>query len=116
MWKSWPENGRMMRDKEQLFWFPMPLWVPGVLSLLSVFGAFLSPWALLAVPFVWLGALCSAPNLNLADGCLAWIAIVIGFVLMFFWPPGYLISVSTALSWFLSGFERMARARPVDHQ
>jgi hypothetical protein len=101
---------------QRLFFIPMPVWVPGVLSLLALGGAYFSLWFLLALPFVWLGAICSAPNFNLADGCLAVVAMAVGFVVAFFWPPGFIISVSTFVSWFLCAFERGVRARPVDSE
>lgn len=38
-------------------------------------------WLLFGIPLIYLGWVCSAPNLNLADGCLPQLAAVIGLVL-----------------------------------
>lgn len=101
--------------QQRWFFIPMPVYVPGVLSLVALgCAACLSPWALLAIPSVWLGAICSAPNHNLADGCLAFVAMVVSFVVTVFWPPAFVVYAATFVSWFLSGFERATRARPVD--
>ena len=30
------------------------------------------------LPFIWLGSVCAQPNLNLANGCLAYLAMLVG--------------------------------------
>ena len=89
---------------------------PVILTILAVgFGFFLSWWFLVAIPFIWLGAFCSAPNMNLADGCLAQIAIVGGFVLwLFFKPLGLAIFAGAASSYYISSFEKLFRVRPAN--
>ena len=109
----------MSRDtaapKETLFYIPMPVWVPGCLSLVALLLSLtLSPWALLGIPFVWLGAWCSAPNMNLADGFLAMVAVFVGGITAPFTHWGFVVFISTFASWFLSGFERAQRAYPVE--
>jgi len=108
-------NSEDNAPKETLFYIPMPVWVPGCLSLVALgLALILSPWVLLGIPFVWLGAWCSAPNWNLADGCLAMVAVFVGFVAAPFTHWGVVVSTSTSVSWFLSGFERWMRAYPVE--
>jgi hypothetical protein len=51
-----------------------------------------SLWALAALPFIYLGSISAQPNLNLANGCLAYLAMVAGFlVLALFRPLGFAI-------------------------
>jgi len=38
-------------------------------------------WLLCSIPFIVLGRICAAPNLNLADGCLVMIAVAFGVAL-----------------------------------
>jgi hypothetical protein len=88
---------------------------PVLLSLGTLFIAFnYTLWALAALPFIYLASICSAPNFNLADGCLAWIAIFIGGGISFFQKElGESIFCGAALSWILSGIEKKVRAKPV---
>jgi len=98
-----------------LFRVPRAVWVPGCLSFAALLLAvILSPWALLGIPFVWLGAWCSAPNMNLADGFLAMVAIFVGLMVAPFTHWGFVVFISTFTSWVLGGFERGMRAYPVE--
>jgi hypothetical protein len=73
-----------------------------------------SPWWLLSIPFAVYASLCAQPNLNFADGCLAYIAILIGFGIMFFHrPSGSAICFGTLASFYLSAFEKRLTAKPV---
>ncbi len=88
---------------------------PVLLSLGTLFIAFnYTFWALAALPFIYLASICAAPNFNLADGCLAWIAIFIGGGISFFQKElGEAILCGSALSWILSGIEKWLRAKPI---
>lgn len=91
------------------------VFVPVVLSAVAIAAAaWVSWWFLVAVPFVWLGLICAQPNLNLADGYLACVAIIAGLaVLPFFRPVGLAIVVGTMSGLFASAFEKRIRMRPV---
>ena len=57
------------------------IYVPLLLAIGAAWLAIaVNPWALLAIPFIVLGSMCAAPNLNLADGFLAIFAMVLGLV------------------------------------
>ena len=72
-----------------------------------------SSWALVSIPFIWLGALCAQPNLNLADGCLAYLAVLASFVLGLFHPSiGLAIGIGTLSAYCLSVIEKTFRMRP----
>jgi len=73
-----------------------------------------SPWWLLAIPFAVLASVCGQPNMNLADGCLAYLAIIIGIGLTFLHKPsGGAIWIGTLVSFYLSALEKRLTARPV---
>jgi hypothetical protein len=90
------------------------VFVPVVLSAFAiVVAAWVSWWFLVAVPFVWLGSICAQPNLNLADGCLAYVTIIVGLaVLPFFRPVGLAIVVGTISGLYASAVEKGIRMRP----
>ncbi len=55
-----------------------------------------SVWVLVGIPFAVLGTICGQPNLNLADGCLALIAIGIGLLIAAFHREiGFAIAASS---------------------
>lgn len=88
-----------------------PIVVCGVVIALAFVD---SPWWLLSIPFAVYASLCAQPNLNLADGCLAYIAIMIGFGIMYFHrPSGSAICFGTLASFYLSAFEKRLTAKPV---
>jgi hypothetical protein len=92
------------------------VFVPTALSVVALVASLMfSRWCILSIPFIWLGAICAAPNLNLADGCLAYVAMIVGFmVAVFFKPPvGEAIIVGTLCSYYMSVGEKNLRARPV---
>jgi hypothetical protein len=85
-----------------------------VCSAAIVLAFAVSPWWLLSIPFAVLASLCGQPNLNLVDGCLAYLAIMIGFGITFFHrPSGAAICIGTLASFCLSGFEKRLTAKPV---
>jgi hypothetical protein len=54
----------------------------GILVLLVAYAAWQSNWWLLfGVPLIYLGWVCAAPNLNLADGCLPQLVVIVGLIL-----------------------------------
>lgn len=74
-----------------------------------------SPWALLALPFIGLGHLCAAPNLNLADGFFVIVSILLGIGLLFISDGiGLTVILASSVSWFFSGFEKAMTCKPVE--
>ena len=74
-----------------------------------------SVWWLLAIPFVFLGSICAQPNLNAADGCLAYVSAVAGMVLtVFHEPSGYSIVCGVVSSFYLSALEKFLRAERIE--
>ena len=52
---------------------------PIILGIAAVYLALtIDLWLIAAIPFIVLGSVCSAPNLNLADGFLAVLSALIG--------------------------------------
>ena len=91
------------------------IFAPSILSLGAVVaGAAISWWFLAALPCIWLGGVCSAPNLNLADGCLAYLTMIFGLVLSFFFEPlGGAIFFGSLCGYYLSVAEKHLRMRPM---
>jgi hypothetical protein len=49
------------------------IFAPSILSIVAVVAAIkILWWALVSLPFIWIGSICAQPNLNLANGCLAY--------------------------------------------
>ena len=98
-----------------MYLVPRAFVVPVLLIALALYLGFsANAWAYLAIPFVVLGALCAAPNLNLADGFLVMVSAVIGFLVALKYPDGgYAIAGGAILSWLLSSFERGVRSKRV---
>lgn len=89
----------------------VPILVCGVVIALAFVD---SPWWLLSIPFAVFASLYAQPNLNIADGCLGYLAIAIGFGIMFFHrPSGSAICFGTLASFYLSAFEKRLTAKPV---
>ena len=93
---------------------------PAVLAPLLVCGAavvfaFLySMWWLLAIPFAVLASFCGQPNLNLANGCLAYLSIVVGCGIAFFHrESGLAVCLGAPSSLFLSALEKGVTAKPI---
>src|SRR5512133_1940316 len=71
-------------------------------------------WALAALPFIYLGSICAQPNLNLANGCLAYVAMIVGFaVTALFRPLGFAILGGAMSGFYVSALEKWIRMRPV---
>jgi hypothetical protein len=95
------------------FLFPPAIVAPALLGLLSIYLAVtVTRWALLSLPFIYLGSVCASPNLNLADGCLVVVASVLGLVVLAVEKPaGLAILVSSLASWLFSSIEKIFRGR-----
>jgi len=90
------------------------IFVPTILSVIAVIVAVQeSWWFLAALPFVWLGSVCAQPNLNLANGCLAYLAMIVGFAILALCKPLGLAILSGAISGiYFSALEKWIRMRP----
>src|SRR5688572_26570775 len=90
------------------------VFAPSVLSVAALVLAVQdSWWFLAALPFIWLGSVCAQPNLNLANGCLAYLAIIAGAVMTTWFRPLGIAIVSGVFSGFiLSAIEKRIRMRP----
>lgn len=88
-----------------------PLLVSGVAV---VFAIQYSVWWLLAIPFAVLASFCGQPNLNLADGCLAYLSIMIGCgIAIFHRESGLAIFFGAFISLYLSALEKRLTAKPI---
>ncbi len=86
---------------------------PAILAIGAVvLGVVASPWWLLSIPFVIIGTLFTAPNLNLINGSLSYLSMIAGLVLLRFHPAGVVILLSTALSFYGSALEMRICAKP----
>ncbi|SRR5258708_5359571 len=111
------DTGNIGRPMEgQWYFVPRAVYAPTGLTLLAVAAGFFQSWsALAAIPFIWLGSICAAPNCNMADGCLAYLSVAAGSVLAAFNKPLGLAIIAGAISGYcLSVLEKMARMRPAD--
>jgi hypothetical protein len=76
-------------------------------------GIVVSPWWLLSIPFVAIGALFTAPNLNLVNGMPSYLSMVAGFILMrFHAPSGMAVLAGAATSFYGSALEMRIFAKP----
>ena len=89
------------------------VYAPAILSVIAVVAAGQeSWWFLAALPSIWLGSVCAQPNLNLADGCLAYVAMVAGIAAsVFHWLPGVAICAGAAAGYYASAVEKRIRMR-----
>jgi hypothetical protein len=90
------------------------VFAPAVLSVVAVVFAIQdSWWFLAALPFIWLGSVCAQPNLNLANGCLAHLAMLVGVgVTALFRPLGIAILAGAISGFYFSAIEKRIRMRP----
>lgn len=88
--------------------------VPVLLAVAAVaMGVTQSAWWFLSLPFIAVGWICAAPNLNLANGMLAYLAMVAGFVLLHFHKESGLAVVAGAMAGFyLCAIEMRLTAKP----
>ena len=89
------------------------IFAPAIVSVIIPFAAaYQSWWYLVGLPFVWVGSVCAQPNMNLANGCLAYVAMMLGFILLFFFPPlGKAILCGAGAGFYLSAIEKRMRMR-----
>lgn len=85
-----------------------------LLLVVAVLSAiFVSPWWLLSIPFVAVGNLFTAPNLNLINGMPSYLSMIAGLILMkFHQPAGLAVFVGTAASLYGSALEMRIFAKP----
>jgi len=90
------------------------IFAPAILSVAAVVLAIQESWWFLAsLPFIWLGSVCAQPNLNLANGCLAYLAMLVGVaVTALFRPLGIAISAGAISGFYVSAIEKRVRMRP----
>ncbi len=90
------------------------VFAPVVLSVAAVVLAVQdSWWFLAALPFIWLGSVCAQPNLNTADGCLAYLAMMVGVgVMALHRPLGIAILAGAISGFYFSAIEKRIRMRP----
>lgn len=105
-------------DEKPILYYQVrrPLKVPLSLTVIVfVCAPLIASWVLLAIPFIWLGAICAAPNLNLVDGWLAWVALLFGVTLFHFHQPnaGIPIVLGTGISYIFSSFQMYTTAVPI---
>jgi hypothetical protein len=100
-------------NPEQVYEVPRLVYTPVVLGfVVLVLNIFEYWWALAAAPFILLGCLCAAPNLNLANGCLAYLAMLVGLIVTPFHPPlGLAIFAGTAAGLYAGALEQNLRMR-----
>ena len=76
-----------------------------------------TPWALCALPFIYVGSICAAPNLNLADGFLVIVSVFIGIGVAFLKREiGVAILLGAAISWMLSCIEKVITAKEIRNE
>jgi len=90
------------------------VFAPAILGVIAIaLGVLHSPWFFAALPFIWLGSICAQPNLNLANGCLAYLAMLLGvIVLAVFRPLGIAILGGAISGFYVSAIEKGTRMRP----
>ena len=74
---------------------PILLFVGSVVA-----GILVSPWWLLSIPFIAIGTLFTAPNLNLINGMPSYLSMLAGFILMRFHEPSGLAVLAGAMASF----------------
>jgi hypothetical protein len=89
---------------------------PIILSVITiVIASVQSWWYLAALPSIYIGSVCAQPNMNLADGCLAYVAAIVGFSVTNFLPPlGIAIFIGSVSGYYLSIIEKTVRMRPME--
>ncbi|RYD25306.1 MAG: hypothetical protein EOP86_27485 [Verrucomicrobiaceae bacterium] len=101
--------------KPQIYTIRPAVFAPVMLSLTATgMAVHQSWWFLAAVPFIWLGSVCAQPNLNLVNGCLAYLAMIAGGLIMgwFRWL-GLIVFAGTMSGYLLSSVEKRLRMRPL---
>lgn len=90
-----------------------PVALSGIVVLLSFTESW---WCIAAIPFIWLGSICAQPNMNLANGCLAYLAMLIGVgICAWFRPLGLPILFGAITGFYSSAIEKRIRMRPAPY-
>jgi len=103
---------------ERIYQVRPAIFVPVILFCLSIWvSAKISWWFFISVPFIYLGSICAQPNLNLANGCLAYVSMIIGTVISpFHLFSGAAIGLGAGISFYGSAIEKRLRMKPIaDH-
>lgn len=80
-----------------------------------VLSIVVSPWWLLSIPFLAIGTLFTAPNLNLINGMPSYLSMVAGVILMrFHEPSGLAVLAGVLASFYGSALEMRIFAKPYD--
>ena len=100
---------------QRYFLSPRAVFAPSILSATAIgLTIWISGWFLLSLPLIWLASSCAQPNLNLINGCLAYVGMIIGFVLLAWHKPaGTAVLFGTMAGFYLSAIEKWVRAEPV---
>jgi hypothetical protein len=90
------------------------VFAPVILSVIAIVAsAQVSWWFMVSLPFIWLGSVSAQPNLNLANGCLAYLAMIVGFVVLALYRPlGIAILAGAMSGFYVSAIEKWIRMRP----
>jgi hypothetical protein len=90
--------------------------VPALLILVAgIAGSLVSPWWLLSIPFVAVGAEFSEPNLNLARGFPSYLSMGVGWLLMqFHQASGLAVFTGAAAGFYGSVLEMLTLAKVYD--
>lgn len=90
------------------------IFAPSILAVVAIVAAIhYSWWFLAASPYIYLGSVCAQPNLNLADGCLAYLAVIVGVIaLALFRPLGIAILGGVMSGYYASVVEKSIGMRP----
>jgi hypothetical protein len=101
-------------DTEKVIMVRRARFIPVLLLAAAALAAvFVSPWWLLSIPFVAVGNLFTAPNLNLINGMPSYLSMIAGFILMrFHQPSGLAVCTGAAASFYLSALEMRIFAKP----
>lgn len=83
--------------------------------MLAIVAAALSSlWWMASIPFIWLGSVCAQPNLNLADGCLSYVAAGIGLIVLLFHPALGQAIFTGVICGYIAGFiEKLITMKPI---
>lgn len=87
--------------------------VPVFLLIATIWMSFaISSWWLLSIPFVAVGWMCAVPNLSLANGMPAYLAMIGGFILLkFHQPSGAAVVTGAMAGFYLSALEMRVMAK-----
>ena len=100
--------------KDRFVVVPPAVVAPVILTILAIVkSADQSWWILSAIPFIWLGSHCAAPDFNLADAFFAYMSMIIGIIIAaFFKPVGLAILAGVVSGYYISAIEMCMRMRP----